>query len=113
MRQMLSLGCAVLATAMPTLVAAQTAAPAAPTPPPAVSVAPAPAFKAGDPVTDATGAVVGPIATLTESPNGAIVVISIDSKLVGVPQSTLKLQGEKVVSSQTKAQMLAAAGAPR
>lgn len=110
MRQMLGLGCAVLVTAMPTFVAAQTTAPALP---PVVSVAPAPAFKAGDPVTDAVGAVVGPIATLTESDRGAIVVISIDSKLIGVPQSTLKLQGEKVVSSQTKAQMLAAAGAPR
>jgi hypothetical protein len=113
MRQMPSLGCAVLATAMSTSVAAQTATPATPAPPPVVNVAPAPAFKAGDPVTDAAGSVVGPIATLTESDRGAIVVISIDSKLVGVPQSTLKLVGDKVVSSQTKAQMLAAAGAPR
>jgi hypothetical protein len=42
-----------------------------------------------------------------------VVVISIDAKMVGVPQSTLKLEGDRVVSSQTKAQMLAAAGAPR
>lgn len=112
MRQTFSFGCVALAAVMPAYVAAQAAAPASPTPPPAISVAPAPAFKAGDPVTDASGAVVGPIATLTESPRGAIVVISIDSKLVGVPQATLKLRGDKVVSSQTKAQMLAAAAAP-
>jgi hypothetical protein len=112
MRQMLILG-AALATALSTsVVAQQPAAPALPNAPVA-EAPPAPAFKAGEEVTDSTGAVVGKVATLTESDTGPVVVISIDSKLVGVPQSTLKLDGARVVSSQTKAQMLAAAGAPR
>jgi hypothetical protein len=62
---------------------------------------------------DRTGAAIGRIKTLTESDKGPVVVIEIDRKLVSVPQSSLKLQGEVAVSSQTKAQILAAAGAPR
>jgi hypothetical protein len=112
---MISLGL-MMATALSTTVAAQPANP----PParvlpnaPVREAPPAPAFKAGDPVIDSAGQVVGPIKTVTEGVNGALVVIEIDSKLVGVPQSTLKMDGARVVSSQTKAQMLAAADAPR
>jgi hypothetical protein len=92
--------------------------PAAPLAPPmagapASSVTPpAPAFKAGDPVADRTGAVVGDIQALVESPAGPMVVVRIDGKMVSLTQSTLKMDGERIVSSQTKDQMLAAAGAP-
>ena len=42
-----------------------------------------------------------------------MVVAQIDGKLISLPQSTLKMDGNRVVSSQTLAQMLDAAGAPR
>ena len=112
MRHMFSSGWTVLAAVISTS-AAQVPSAAAPVPPVPVEVPPTPAFKSGDPVIDSSGALVGTIATLTESAQGAIVVLSIESKLVGVPQSTLKLDGDRVMSSQTKAQMLAAANAPR
>ena len=41
-----------------------------------------------------------------------MVVIKIDGKLISVPQSTLTLNGENVVSSQTKAEIMSAARAP-
>jgi hypothetical protein len=72
----------------------------------------APAFKVGAIVTDRTGARLGPIQRLTEAPRGPMVVIAMDGKLVSIPQSTLTPKGEAVVSSQTKAEIVAAAGAP-
>ena len=84
---------------------------AAPSVPPAVT-RPAPALKSGAIVSDRTGAAVGPIQTLAESDRGSMVIIKIDGKLVGVPESSLRLEGERVVSAQTKAEMTAAAGAP-
>ena len=74
---------------------------------------PAPAIRAGEAVIDRSGAEVGRIQTLIESPAGPMVVVQIDGKMVSLPQRTLRLQGETVVSSQSKAEMLAAAGAPR
>ncbi|MGI9168880.1 MAG: hypothetical protein ACR2FH_01710 [Caulobacteraceae bacterium] len=86
---------------------------AQPAPAPAPIVAPAPHFKVGAMVTDRTGARLGPIQSLAEAARGAMIVIEIDGKLVSVPQSTLKAKGGGAVSSQTKAEILAAAGAPR
>ncbi|MBA3812451.1 MAG: hypothetical protein H0X27_12560, partial [Caulobacteraceae bacterium] len=64
-------------------------------------------------VTDRAGAPLGPIESLGEAAAGAMVVIRIDGKLVGVPQGTLALRpGGGAVSAQTKAQILAAAQAP-
>jgi hypothetical protein len=91
--------------------------PAAPTAPPSAGAAPssvtppAPAFRAGDAVFDRDGAAVGQVLTLTESPAGPMVVVRIDGKMVTVPQSTLRMEGQRIVSAQTKAQILAAAGA--
>lgn len=80
--------------------------------PPIVIAPPAPAFKIGAVVVDRTGARLGPIQSVTEAVRGPMVVIAIDGKLVGVPQSTLTLKGVGAVSSQTKAEILAAAAAP-
>ena len=91
--------------------------PAAPIAPPAAgaavsSVSPAaPAFKAGDPVFDSRGTFVGDIHALVESPAGPLVVVRIDGKMVSLSQATLEMNGERIASSQTKDQMLAAAGA--
>lgn len=82
-------------------------------PPPATIAPPAPAFKAGGIVTDRTGARLGPIQSTAEAERGLMIVIKIDGKLVSVPQSTLKLKGENAVSSQTKAEIMAAAHALR
>ncbi|MEP6967798.1 MAG: hypothetical protein ABI906_06935 [Pseudomonadota bacterium] len=88
--------------------------PRAATPPPAVVAPPVPAFKIGGVVADRTGARLGPIESLGEADRGAMVVIRIDGKLVSVPQGTLALKpGGGAVSAQTKAQILAAAKAPR
>jgi hypothetical protein len=98
--------------------AAPESPPVAPVAPPAAGAAPstvtpaAPAFKAGDGVTDRDGNAVGAVQTLTETPAGPMVVVRIDGKMVSLPQATLKIEGNTIVSSQTKAQMLAAAGAP-
>jgi hypothetical protein len=92
-----------------------------PTPPTApAAVAPeaqatkpaAPAFKAGMAVVDRSGARIGVIQAVTETPGGLNVVVEIDGKLVGVPPARLELRGDTAVSSQTKAQILASAGAP-
>jgi len=103
---------------------AQAAEPAAPQPPPVAPATPAPgeapssvtppapAFNAGDRVADSQGTALGAIQTLIESPAGPMVVVNIEGKLVSLPQGTLRMQGTTIVSSQTKAQILAAAGAP-
>jgi hypothetical protein len=97
-------------------VCAQPAAPsgrrAGPKSPPAMIARAAPALKIGAIVTDRTGARLGPIQSLTEAARGPMAVILLDGKLVSVPQSTLTLKGEGAVSSQTKAEIFAAAGAP-
>jgi hypothetical protein len=73
----------------------------------------APAVKAGMAVVDRTGVQVGAIESVAESPQGPIVVAKIDGKLVGLRPATLRLDGERAVSSQSKAEMVASAGAPR
>jgi hypothetical protein len=78
----------------------------------AVPAKPAPAFKAGASVTDRGGTVVGAIESVIDTPAGLMVVVKIDGKLVSVPQSSLTLRDGAAVSRQSKAEMLAAAGAP-
>ncbi|HTI67957.1 MAG TPA: hypothetical protein VL460_10485 [Caulobacteraceae bacterium] len=94
------------------------AAPIPPTPAsPAASAAPAPpapAFSAGSTVVDSQGVVLGSIEGLAQGQGDEmVVVVKIDGKLVSIPESTLRLAGGGAVSSQTKAQILAAAGAQR
>jgi hypothetical protein len=79
---------------------------------PAVAKAPPPAFQAGMPVFDGTGMQVGKVASLADSPRGPMVVVEIDGKMVSLPQSTLTLARGTARSTQSKAEMLAAAGAP-
>lgn len=86
---------------------------AGPDSPPSAIAPAAPGFKVGTVVTDRTGARLGPVASLTEASAGPMVVIEIDAKMVSVPADTLSQRGEAVVSRQTKAEILAAAGAPR
>ena len=91
--------------------------PAAPVERPTVGEAPssvtppAPAFKSGDAVADRDGTALGSVQTLVESAAGPMVVVNIDGKLVSLPQSTLRMRGSAIMSTQTKAQILAAAGA--
>ena len=91
--------------------------PVAPTAPPSAGAAPssvtppAPAFRAGDTVADSEGVAIGQVQTLTETPAGPMVVVRIDGKMVTLPQATLRMEGQRIVSGQTKAQILAAAGA--
>ena len=73
---------------------------------------PVPAFKPGMVVLDTTGAKLGVVQTVTETPGGSNVVIGIDGKLIGVLPTTLQLRGETAVSIQTKDQILANDGAP-
>jgi hypothetical protein len=84
---------------------------APPAPPP--TVPPAPAIQAGEGVFDRSGREVGKVQGLVETPEGAMVVAVIDGKLISLPQRTLKVDGGRVVSTQSKEQMMAAAGAPR
>ena len=74
---------------------------------------PAPAFDPGQEVFDASGGRIGVVQTLSPSPKGLSVVLVIDGKLVSVPESKLQRVGPRVISSETKAQILSAAGAPR
>ena len=74
---------------------------------------PAPAFTEGMMVVDRSGAQIGRVKSLVETQYGALIIVEIDGKLVGVPRSTLLLQNEKILSSQTKDEILRAAGAPR
>lgn len=102
-----------LAAAQPAPTAPSTPPPAAgPESPPAQIAPAAPGFKVGTVVTDRTGARLGPVTSFTEAPEGPMVVIEIDAKMVSVPAASLSQRGEAVVSRQTKAEILAAAGAP-
>jgi hypothetical protein len=104
---------ALIAVAASLFAAGPAPRPAAPAAPPVTKPAP-PAFKPGMAVLDRTGAQVGLIETVAETSGGLNVVVKIDGKLVGLAPATLKLrEGGGAVSSQTKQEMLAAAGAPR
>lgn len=88
-------------------------APTALGPPGSHAAPPAPAIKPGMPVSDRSGAQVGLVETVAETPRGGLnVVVKIDGKLVGLAAATLALHESRVVSSQTKREMLASAGAP-
>jgi hypothetical protein len=79
---------------------------------PAEPAAPPPAFEPGTVVVDANGARIGTVASLAEGASGPIVVLKIDDKLVGAPQSSLSLVGKTAVSARSKAQILRAADVP-
>ncbi|CAN7427907.1 hypothetical protein [Caulobacter sp. LjRoot300] len=72
-----------------------------------------PAFKTGMTVIDRAGAAVGKIAGLAEDQREPIVIVEIDGKMVGLLQRTLALENDHARSTQTKAQMLTTAQAPR
>jgi hypothetical protein len=107
----------ILASAL----AAAPADPNAPLPPAAapagadtaVAKPPAPGIKPGMPVVGPSGERIGDVQSLAETPGGLNVVVKIDGKLVGAPASALQLNGSTVVSAQSKAQLLAAGGAPQ
>lgn len=82
--------------------------------PPGSQPAPlAPAFPPGAPVFDRAGVQVGVVQSAAETREGDVnLVVKIDGKLIGLASSTLRLRGACVVSSQTKQEMLASAGAP-
>jgi len=85
--------------------------------PPAVVVVPtpkppAPALKAGMQVVDREGSLVGSIEAMTEAPMGLMAVIKMDGKMVAIPADTLRIHGERAQSTQSKDEMLLAAGAP-
>lgn len=113
MGQLLALlaAAAALEACQPPSAGAEQGTPTAVGPPGATAKPAAPAFKPGMVVRDRSGARLGVIQTITETPGGLNVVIEIDGKLVGVPPSTLRLRGETVVSAQTRAEILMAAGA--
>lgn len=73
---------------------------------------PAPAFKPGMTVFDRDGVQIGSVQTMTETPGGLNVVVKVDGMMVGVPASTLTLDGSRVTSSQTLRQIMSSAGAP-
>jgi len=87
--------------------------PSAPAPRSPAQPAALPAFKAGMTVIDRSGAAVGRIMSLAEDQLEPLVIVEIDGKPVGLLQKTLALEGDRARSSQTKAQMLATAQAPR
>ena len=86
-----------------------------PTPigPPGSRTAPAaPDIKPGAPVRDRSGALVGRVQSIAETSSGAMnVIVEIDGKLVGLEASTLQLRGGSAMSTQSKSEMLARAGA--
>ena len=82
---------------------------------PAISVAPQATphpLTQGMTVVDRSGVAVGVITAVADSERGPMVVVKIDGKLLSLPQATLTLDGTIVRSSQTRAQILAAAVAP-
>lgn len=107
-------GCAWLMIASPATALAQPSR-SEPTPvgPPGSRTVPlAPDIKPGAPVLDRAGANVGRVQSVAESASGGMnVIVKIDGKLVGLDASTLQVRGDHVASSQSKSEMLAAAGA--
>lgn len=103
-----------LAAVQPPSDRAPPAEPTVPTPAgPATPAPPAPDIHPGMPVVDASGSQIGDVQTATDTPRGLEVVVKVDGKLVGTPLSTLKVADGRVVSSQTKEQLLASSGAAR
>lgn len=101
----------IIATALAAQAAPPPVSPGGSPPPPTAS--PALAVEAGDAVFDRTGQPVGQVQSLVETPAGPMVVARIDGKMISLPQSTLKKEDGRLISSQSKTQMIDAAGAPR
>lgn len=76
------------------------------------AVAP-PAFQPGMAVIDRAGAVIGTFEAFATGPAGPLAVLQVDGKPVAVPQATLTLVDRRILSIQTKAEILAAADVPR
>lgn len=95
----------------PTLALSAVPTTAPPRPPP--TAPPAPAIEAGSVVYDRSGLDAGVVQSLVETPAGPMIVARIDGKLISLPQKTLTLRDGRLVSDQTKDQMMDAAGAPR
>jgi hypothetical protein len=113
MRQIVVTSLIVAAACWPGLLLAQPAA-SVPGPSAAAVTEPnpqAPPFKPDMVVVDRTGARVGVVVSVTDSASGPNVVLRVDGKLVAVAPTTLKLQDQTVISSQSKAEMLASVGA--
>lgn len=91
---------------------------AEPTPAPSAGEAGEPAsatatITAGTAVKDGQGAEIGTVAGVREGASGPEVLISVDGKVAAVPQASLMMSGEGLVSSQTKAQILESAKPPK
>ncbi len=115
----LSAGAAFAQEAQPEPTPTQTEpAQAEPTPAPSAGEAGEPAsatatITAGTAVKDAQGAEIGTVAGVREGASGPEVLISVDGKVAAVPQASLMMSGEGLVSSQTKAQILESAKPPK
>jgi hypothetical protein len=64
-------------------------------------------------VFDQNGAKVGVVEAMAPSPSGLSVVLLIDGKLVSVAASKLHRVGPRIISTETKTEILSRAGAPR
>ena len=94
--------------------AATASAPAASTPPAADASATS-SFRAGMPVKDAQGALVGSIARVIKTPDGATTFsVSVDGRNVNLPGSALTLSptGDGAISTMSKAQIAASTKPP-
>lgn len=81
------------------------AEPGAPAPPPsATAVVP---FKTGAEVRDARGMLIGTVSGAGIGADGPTITLIIDDKPYTIPQSMVTRSGEMVVSSKTKAQIVA------
>lgn len=85
--------------------------PAGPATPPATPTAGATTLVNGASVKDAEGNAIGTIEKVGTGSSAGQVTLKVDGKSVTVPQSVLSETGGAVVSAQTKAELLASAGA--
>lgn len=128
MTKTLLAACAASALALSAAAAFAQEAQPEPTPAPPTQTEPAPAPSAGEAgepasatatitagtaVKDAQGAEIGTVAGVREGASGPEVLISVDGKVAAVPQASLMMSGEGLVSSQTKAQILESAKPPK
>jgi len=121
MKSALICGCSsalALAVAFPALAQTPASQPVNPTPSTAPPAADASAkttlFKSGMVVKDSAGATVGKVTKVGKAADGALTVaVDVDGKTVDLPAATLSLSpaGDEAVSTQTKAEIKAAAPA--
>jgi hypothetical protein len=103
---------ATVAAAQPPPATDPSARPVIPTPAgPVIPALPAPAIHPGMPLFDRSGVQIGEVQAAADTPRGLEVVVKVDGKLLGAPLSTLRVEGDHVVSSQTKEQLLVSTGA--